>query len=749
MTDQLISVPTKGTTIKALGEGRVGGYLVVWGNPQQRDLQGEYFTKDTDFKLDWYGSTRPMLYHHAMDGTIKSTTIGVIDAIKADEIGLWAEAQLHMRDKYVQAVSRLIQKGVLGWSSGSAPNLVEISNDGQIKTWALLEGSATPTPAEPRNTGITHLKSYTALVENDPTVKELLAKELLEEEETDDVREADNGTNSQTSTEAKGTPPSPTPERKGTMLTKEQIEMIMAMLIEMGIQLSDDQKTALAQRLTEDMQQQTVADASAVSSYLSEDERAKMTDEAKAKAEKLMATIVQNAYKAITTPAQPKAAPAGLAGAFKSAFDQPQSRVSGGYTGGGSNGSQSSVRIEVRTKFADMSAEDMSYYNMLLNAERRKKNLPNVDLGQEFYRELADKATKSVEKGSLKLDRDMVKSINAIKADELNHSTQTNYGDEWVPELWATQIWSRVRQDNVVAPLFRNIDMPSNPYKLPVESSDPTVYHVPETTDENQLALDSVNTPIPGSKVGSANVTIEAKKLALRVQFSAELEEDGIIPIISIYREQAMRSIADSVDFVLLNGDEATGANVNINKIDGTPGGKDRYTAFDGLLKNALVTNTANALDCGGSITLAKMNRLRFLLKPQYAQNPKNLVYVVDNAVYEKLLMLPEFLTMDKAGNLATAMTGQIGFIGGVPVLTTAEMPLANAAGKVPVAGGTLGRAMCIHKPTWYVGYKRRVSVTVDYLPYYDSYQLVSTVRLGMVVQDEDSVSALFNIAVN
>ncbi len=33
------------TTLKTINaaEGRVGGYLVVWGNPQQRDLQGEYF----------------------------------------------------------------------------------------------------------------------------------------------------------------------------------------------------------------------------------------------------------------------------------------------------------------------------------------------------------------------------------------------------------------------------------------------------------------------------------------------------------------------------------------------------------------------------------------------------------------------------------------------------------------------------------------------------------------------------------
>ena len=60
-------------TLKTLdaAEGRVGGYLVVWGSPQQRDLQGEYFTPHTDFGLDWYAQ-RPVLYHHGLDGHLKT-----------------------------------------------------------------------------------------------------------------------------------------------------------------------------------------------------------------------------------------------------------------------------------------------------------------------------------------------------------------------------------------------------------------------------------------------------------------------------------------------------------------------------------------------------------------------------------------------------------------------------------------------------------------------------------------------------
>ena len=41
-------------------EGRVGGYLMVWNG---RDLQGEFFTPQTEVGLDWY-ERRPLLYHH-------------------------------------------------------------------------------------------------------------------------------------------------------------------------------------------------------------------------------------------------------------------------------------------------------------------------------------------------------------------------------------------------------------------------------------------------------------------------------------------------------------------------------------------------------------------------------------------------------------------------------------------------------------------------------------------------------------
>ncbi len=105
---------------------------------------------------------------------------------------------------------------------------------------------------------------------------------------------------------------------------------------------------------------------------------------------------------------------------------------------------------------------------------------------------------------------------------------------------------------------------------------------------------------------------------------------------------------------------------------------------------------------------------------------------------------------MEKAGPLATAQTGQIGYLDGAPVIVSAEMSLAAANGKVSTTGASnvKGTALCVYRPGWFVGYRRRIAVSVDYLPYYDSYQLTATVRLAFAPFDTEAASALYNITV-
>ena len=385
--------------------------------------------------------------------------------------------------------------------------------------------------------------------------------------------------------------------------------------------------------------------------------------------------------------------------------------------------------LQVASEFDRLNADDLLYGYLLLRAAKSFRGV-----SERYANALAHKVRQA-------------NLASAIKADELAHSTQSGYGDEWVAELWSAQLWQRARLENAILPLFPSIDMPSNPFDLPLEGTDPQVFYVGETKDEAQLNLGAGN-PIPDSKMGSGKLTLTARKLALRVGFSSELVEDAIVPLLAVYRSQAMQALSSAIDDALLNGDTTTAATGNINSESAPPPSGAPYLAFDGLRKLPLVTTTAHKVDMGGSApTLAKLREARFAMPYRYSARPQHLAWIVDGGTYARLLSLSEFVTMDKAGPLATAQTGQIGFMDGAPVLVSSEFPLTSASGKVAASGNARGTALCVYRPGWFVGYRRRVAVSVDYLPYMDSYQLTATVRLGFGRFDGQVASALINIA--
>jgi len=158
-----------GEPVKALGDGRVGGYLVRFTSDDDPDLTGEYFTKDTDFGD---ASSAAVYYNHGLDPVIKKRKLGKAD-LNTDDFGVWAEAQLDLRDKYEKFIYEMAEQGKQGWSSGTAGHLIERVPQGNavwLRSWPLgLDASITPTPAEPRN-GVQPLKSIKIkpLMESEP-----------------------------------------------------------------------------------------------------------------------------------------------------------------------------------------------------------------------------------------------------------------------------------------------------------------------------------------------------------------------------------------------------------------------------------------------------------------------------------------------------------------------------------------------------------------------------------------------------
>jgi len=156
-----------GGAIKAMDDGHIGGYLVTFSDPDHPDLDGDFFNADTDFGIDDGAKTAVYLNHRLPMPTRDGKSVAIKEKIgegtlTKDANGIMIDAILYNREQYQEALD------ALGWSSGTAGHLVEYEAvEGKatwIKTWPLgLDGSITPSPAEPRNSVIP-LKSLSDLL---------------------------------------------------------------------------------------------------------------------------------------------------------------------------------------------------------------------------------------------------------------------------------------------------------------------------------------------------------------------------------------------------------------------------------------------------------------------------------------------------------------------------------------------------------------------------------------------------------
>ena len=137
--------------VKFLDEeaGLIGGLAIPYGGPANgKDLQGEYFSKDTDFALDFYAQ-RPIMLDHGLGKKLGPERLGYQTKVEVTDAGLWAEGILDRSHRYWNVMRDLVQKGALNFSSSALTHLVVKEANGHIKRWPWSELSLTPEPANP------------------------------------------------------------------------------------------------------------------------------------------------------------------------------------------------------------------------------------------------------------------------------------------------------------------------------------------------------------------------------------------------------------------------------------------------------------------------------------------------------------------------------------------------------------------------------------------------------------------------
>lgn len=237
----------------------------------------------------------------------------------------------------------------------------------------------------------------------------------------------------------------------------------------------------------------------------------------------------------------------------------------------------------------------------------------------------------------------------------LNATTSTQ-GQNWVPTEFSSELIDKFRLELKVGALFRTVNMPSNPYKFPLVGGDATGYLIAEETADS-------GTKITASQATTNQITLTAKKLAARTLFSEELSEDSIVPVLPFLKENLARVMGDTWEKAIINGDTAA---THLDVTDVTSA-TDAQKAYDGLRKAAKNFNNLVALTTFNS---ANLRSIRTKMG-KYGVNPRNLVWITGPKGYAQLLANSDVSTVDKYGQFATLLVGELAKFDGIPIVVS------------------------------------------------------------------------------
>ena len=282
-------------------------------------------------------------------------------------------------------------------------------------------------------------------------------------------------------------------------------------------------------------------------------------------------------------------------------------------------------------------------------------------------------------------------------------STSAGAGAELVDTQEARALWDDVNLETAIAPLFHTVQMPSNPFQIPLQLGDVSWYPGAQ------------NTAVTGSAPATARQTMTAYELVAEVPWSYDLDEDAVIAMMDELRRRMLQNAREVIDDVILNGDTTTTNNINADGATiaaGTAGKGHWLLGFDGLLHLPLVDNTGQANNHNAAVSADMFNEIRGKLG-KYGVRPSELAYIIDVNTFIKALSIDSFRTLDKFGPNATLLTGQLGAVEGIPVIVSEQLRLADADGKVTDGGSAndKGRLLLVNRSQWRVGFKRELTI--------------------------------------
>jgi hypothetical protein len=284
-------------------------------------------------------------------------------------------------------------------------------------------------------------------------------------------------------------------------------------------------------------------------------------------------------------------------------------------------------------------------------------------------------------------------------------------GGTWVPTGIGASMHEKVRAAGKVAALFARIDLPTNPWKWPIEGADSTAYRVAEPTTDTE-SKPTASTP------GTVAATFDAEIFGARTLFSRSIEADSALAILPFAQRKLVQAFVDGEEKAILDGDtDGTHQDSDVGAST-----TDTRTAWDGLRKRAL----ANAsVATAAATSAANIGAIRALMG-KWGVNPTDLAFIVGVSAFHDLILDSSVLTVDKMGPNATILNGQLASVYGVPIIVSEHIrENLNASGVYDGTTTTKTYNLAVNRSEWAMGQRMALDVEVDDSIYRETFQRV------------------------
>jgi HK97 family phage prohead protease/HK97 family phage major capsid protein len=255
----------------------------------------------------------------------------------------------------------------------------------------------------------------------------------------------------------------------------------------------------------------------------------------------------------------------------------------------------------------------------------------------------------------------MTSKILGKSIDQLNIGKQlieksTRFADTDWETTWNNTIYDGIKNRVVVESVFNAVQMNARVMNFP--------FNPDAGMDATWVASGALN---DGDAVGTAfndtssgatqkhaltEITLTAHKLATREYLGYEEEEDALIPVAGMIRDAIVRRMARTSDASILG----TGVTAPFTELEELAGG---HTG------NTVTTGSASDLVVKAEILTARKNM------GQWGMNPADVVVFLSQAAYYGLLDDSDVITVDKYGDNATILSGELGKLWGMPLVVS------------------------------------------------------------------------------